>query len=175
MAGSRNHDNFFEEGRCTYHPHEMRAGKCSSCQTFFCKSCAVTYPGREEPTLCLDCGLALFLQWWGHALSFAFFGVILGWWLLPRLHLSHKFIWHIAIVGGYCSWAAFYGWHCGARVWNRGYKFLRKKFRRPGLCLALMAMIGIPGALVLGACGGGLRMCLRTFALLLKRRRLGLG
>lgn len=172
MVESRSHERIVTDEFCANHPHETCVGACCSCQSAFCASCAVAYPGQQEPALCLDCGVALLLKWWHRALGFAFFGALFGWWLLVQLRLPHKSIWLMTTTCGYGSWAMFYGWQSSARIWNRCYNVLRRALGRPWSTLAILALLRIPGALLFGACGGGLRVCLHTFVLLRKRRRL---
>ncbi len=161
-----------EEERCYYHAQASRAGECGSCKAGFCASCAVAYPGQQHATLCLDCGTALFIKVWRRALVFALLGALLGLCVPLRLHFSQKFVWLITGVSGYLGWAFYYGWHYGNERWKWSYARLRKNFKSPASCLALVAIMRCASALFVGACGGGLRLCLRMLHLLRKQRSL---
>ncbi len=163
---------FSSEARCIYHPHEPAFGVCSDCKEAFCASCAVAYPGHERPSLCLNCGAALFAKWWRRAFVFALCGALLGMWLPARSHFSFQKIGLMSAASGYGAWALSYGWRLGNGAWTRCYEFLRKVLRHAGPCLAILVLMRIPAALLLGACGGGLRLSWRTLQLLRAKHRL---
>lgn len=172
MAESRNPDHDISSECCGYHVQAPVVGHCTECKAAYCASCAVAHPGQEHSTLCLNCGTALFIKTWRRALVFAFAGALLGLWLPLRLHYSPEAEWTMTATCGYGGWALCYGWHYGAEAWRRWYERLRQALRYPAPCLAILVIIRPIAALLIGACGGGLRLCLRTLRLRQKQRSL---
>lgn len=114
---------------CPKHPSEKITGICASCRSIFCRICAAFEAGQESELLCLGCGAAVAKRRLRKAMNFALLGLLLAMWLLPAPAQHAGRVPLAGLIGGYCSWATFWGWHANLPEWfNRPHTLLRRRW-----------------------------------------------
>lgn len=125
---------------CPNHPSEKITGICASCRSIFCRICAAFEAGQESELLCLGCGAAVAKRRLRKAMNFALLGLVLAMWLFPASSQHAGRVPLAGLIGGYCFWATFWGWHANVTMWlNRASSSSR--WRWPGATLMLLVRI----------------------------------
>ena len=147
---------------CNCAHDQITLGACCECKAEYCAACAVPHPGKSAVKLCRECGAALLSKCLHRSLLAAICGFLLGTGFASFWHWSTRAVLGVSLSTSYVAWSLFWGWHYGASTWQRVYEILRRGLRLEIFALALLALIRILAALVVGVCGGGIGLCLST-------------